>query len=101
MSASFEVCLCGGCCSRLCAVEYSVLLEKAGLSSIRFHDLRHSAATLLLKLSVHPKIVQELLGHTQISMTIDVYSHVLPGMHQENKDRTRHQRHSPLPIHPH
>jgi len=45
--------------------------------------LRHSAATLLLSLGIHPKVVQELLGHTQISMTMDVYSHVLPGMQQD------------------
>lgn len=60
--------------------EFKKLLTRAGLPNIRFHDLRHSAATLLLSLGIHPKVVQELLGHTQISMTIDVYSHVLPGM---------------------
>jgi len=43
----------------------------------RFHDLRHSAATLLLNQDVHPKVVQEILGHGQINMTLDVYSHVL------------------------
>jgi hypothetical protein len=43
----------------------------------------YSAATLLLSLGIHPKVVQELLGHTQISMTMDVYSHVLPGMQQD------------------
>lgn len=59
------------------------LLKQAGLPNIRFHDLRHSAASLLLSLGTHPKIVQELLGHTQISMTMDIYSHVLPGMQQE------------------
>lgn len=59
------------------------LLEKAGLPHIRFHDLRHSAATLLLSQGVHPKVVQELLGHSTISMTMDVYSHVLPSIHQE------------------
>jgi integrase len=59
------------------------LLKQAGLPSIRFHDLRHSAASLLLSLGTHPKVVQELLGHTQISMTMDIYSHVLPGMQQE------------------
>jgi integrase len=59
-----------------------VLLKKAGLPDIRFHDLRHSAATLLLTEGVHPKIVQELLGHSNISMTMDVYSHVLPNMQQ-------------------
>ncbi len=63
--------------------EFKLLLKKAGLPDIRFHDLRHSAATLLLSLGVHPKIVQELLGHTQISMTMDVYSHVLPSMQQD------------------
>jgi integrase len=57
--------------------------KKADLPDIRFHDLRHSAATLLLSLGVHPKVVQELLGHTQISMTMDIYSHVLPSMQQD------------------
>ena len=63
--------------------EFKKLLTRAGLPDIRFHDLRHSAATLLLSLGIHPKVVQELLGHTQISMTMDVYSHVLPGMQQD------------------
>jgi integrase len=49
-------------------VEFKKLLTRAGLPNIRFHDLRHSAATLLLSLSVHPKVVQEVLGHTQISI---------------------------------
>jgi integrase len=62
---------------------YKKILTRAGLPDIRFHDLRHSAATLLLSLGIHPKVVQELLGHTQISMTMDVYSHVLPGMQQD------------------
>jgi integrase len=59
------------------------LLKKGGLPAIRFHDLRHSAATILLSLGVHPKVVQELLGHNQISMTMDIYSHILPGMQRE------------------
>ena len=63
--------------------EFKLLLKQAGLPDIRFHDLRHSAATLLLSLGIHPKVVQELLGHTQISITMDVYSHVLPGMQQD------------------
>ncbi len=58
-------------------------LKKAELPDIRFHDLRHSAATLLLSLEVHPKVVQEILGHSQISMTLDIYSHVMPSMHQD------------------
>lgn len=55
----------------------------AGLPHTRFHDLRHSAATMLLSLGVHAKVVQEMLGHTQISMTMDIYSHVLPSMQQD------------------
>ena len=58
-------------------------LEKAGLPAIRFHDLRHSSATMLLGMKVHPKIVQEILGHSQISITMDIYSHVLPTMQEE------------------
>lgn len=59
------------------------LLKKAGLPIIRFHDLRHTAATLLLSEGVHPKIVQERLGHSQISVTLDIYSHVLPSMQKD------------------
>jgi integrase len=59
------------------------MLKKAGLPSIRFHDLRHTCATLLLTKGVHPKIVQELLGHSTISITLDIYSHVLPNMQKE------------------
>jgi integrase len=59
------------------------LLKKAVLPHMRFHDLRHSSATILLTMGVHPKVVQELLGHSQISMTMDTYSHVLPSMQQE------------------
>ncbi len=63
--------------------ELKQLLKQAGLPNIRFHDLRHSAATLLFSENVHPKVVQELLGHSNISITLDVYSHVLPGMQHE------------------
>ena len=59
------------------------VLERVGLPHLRFHDLRHSAATILLTMGVHPKVVQELLGHSQISMTMDIYSHTLPTMQQE------------------
>lgn len=64
-------------------VHLKQLLVKAGLPDKRFHDLRHTAATLLLSQGVHPKVVQELLGHSTISMTMDVYSHVLPSMQQD------------------
>jgi integrase len=53
------------------------------LPRIRFHDLRHCCATMLLQQGVHPKVVQELLGHTTIAMTLDTYSHVLPGIKEE------------------
>jgi integrase len=63
--------------------EFKKLLNQASLPNIRFHDLRHSAASLLLSLGIHPKVVQELLGHTQIGITMDVYSHLLPGMQKD------------------
>jgi integrase len=56
------------------------LLRRLGLPAIRFHDLRHTAATLLLEQGVHPKIVSEMLGHASIELTLDTYSHVLPSM---------------------
>ena len=56
------------------------LLERAGLPQIRFHDLSHTCATILLGKGVHAKFVQELLGHSTIAITLDTYSHVLPGM---------------------
>lgn len=62
-------------------------LDRTGLPKIRFHDLRHTAATLLLKEKVHPKIVQEMLGHSTISLTLDTYSHILPDIQQEAADK--------------
>jgi integrase len=59
------------------------LLKSADLPRIRFHDLRHTCATLLLSKGTHPKIVQEMLGHANISMTMDTYSHVLPDMQEK------------------
>jgi integrase len=62
--------------------EFKKLLKKAGLPDVRFHDLRHSSATLLLSMGTHPKIVQERLGHHDIGTTMDIYSHVLPSMQE-------------------
>src|SRR5579883_2315724 len=59
------------------------VLIDAGLPPMRFHDLRHSAATILLSMKIHPKIVQEVLGHSTINMTLDTYSHVLPTMQRD------------------
>jgi integrase len=61
-------------------------LEEAGLPRQRFHDLRHLFACLLLLRNTHPKVVQEMLGHTQISTTMDIYSHVLPTMRRAAAD---------------
>src|SRR5829696_8490988 len=61
---------------------FEPLLEKAGLPAIRFHDLRHTCATLLLSSNVNPKIVSEMLGHATIAITLDTYSHVLPNMQE-------------------
>jgi integrase len=54
-----------------------------GVPVIRFHDLRHTCATLLLQAEVHPKVVQEMLGHSSIAITLDIYSHVVPSMQEE------------------
>ncbi len=62
------------------------LVKEAGLPDIRFHDLRHTAATMHLGMMTNPKIVQEILGHSTISVTIDAYSHVLPPMHKDAMD---------------
>jgi integrase len=56
------------------------LLQRAGLPTITFHQLRHTAATILLLKNVNPKIVSEMLEHAKIAITLDTYSHVLPNM---------------------
>jgi integrase len=63
--------------------EYKEILKQGGLPDLRFHDLRHTAATLMLQQGIHPKVVQERLGHSQISLTLDTYSHVLPSMQED------------------
>ena len=66
---------------------FAKVLKKAGLPHIRFHDLRHTHATLLLKAGIHPKIVSERLGHANIGITLDTYSHVLPGLQERAAER--------------
>lgn len=58
------------------------IARRAGLNGIRFHDLRHTHATLMLQQGIHPKIVSERLGHSTVSLTLDIYSHVTPGLQQ-------------------
>jgi integrase len=62
---------------------FKKLLKVAGLPNVRFHDLRHSAATVLLAAGVPLKVVSELLGHSLVAITADIYTHVLPEMQQE------------------
>ena len=66
---------------------FNKVLADAGVPHVRFHDLRHSAATILLSMGVNVKIVQEMLGHSRVGMTLDVYSHVLPGMQEDAAER--------------
>ena len=61
---------------------FKPLLKRVGLPQIRFHDLRHTCATLLLSKNVNPKVVSEMLGHASIAITLDTYSHVLPNMQE-------------------
>jgi len=67
-------------------LKFKPLLKRAGLPEIRFHDLRHTCATLLLTRNVNPKIVSEMLGHASIAITLDTYSHVLPNMRDRAAD---------------
>jgi hypothetical protein len=70
---------------------FKPLLKRARLPQIRFHDLRHTCATLLLTKNVNPKIVSEMLGHATIAITLDTYSHVLPTM-QESAAKAMEER---------
>ena len=63
------------------------IIKRTGLKDIRIHDLRHTHATLMLKAGVHPKIVSERLGHANIGITLDIYSHVLPGLQEAAAER--------------
>jgi integrase len=67
-------------------MHFKPVLKRAGLPEIRFHDLRHTCATLLLGRGVHPKYVQHLLGHKSIKLTLDRYSHWIPSMGRATAD---------------
>jgi len=69
--------------SRITERRLRPLMRRAGLPPIRFHDLRHTAATLMLTAGVNPKVVSEMLGHTSVAITLDRYSHVMPTMQAE------------------
>jgi integrase len=72
--------------SRNVVRHFKSVIESTGLPDIRFHDLRHTHATLLLSAGTHPKVVQERLGHSQISLTLSTYSHVMPGIQEKAAD---------------
>lgn len=63
------------------------LVRRTGLEGVRLHDARHSHASLMLKQGTHPKIVSERLGHANIGITLDTYSHILPGLQEAAADR--------------
>ena len=66
--------------------DFTPLCERLGLPRIRLHDLRHTLATLLFVNRIPTKVVQEMLGHSDVGMTLDVYSHVLPEMQAETAE---------------
>ena len=63
--------------------EFKALLRAGNLPNIRLHDLRHSCATLLLAQGVNPRVIMGTLGHSQVSLTLNTYSHVLPALQRE------------------
>ena len=66
---------------------FNKIIRRVGLPHIRLHDLRHTHATLLLQAGVHPKVVQERLGHSSIRVTLDTYSHVIGGLQEAAAQR--------------
>ncbi len=68
---------------------FYVLLKKAGLPRMHFHDLRHNAATFLASMGVNPKVIQEILGHSGLEMTMNVYTHTLPSMQKEAAEKMK------------
>jgi integrase len=84
--------------SNLVRRSFQPLLARAGLPAVRFHDLRHTTATLLLLANFNPKIVSERLGHSKIQVTLDTYSHLLPTMQDGAADRLEVLLHRPKPT---
>ncbi len=74
------------------------VLARAGLPHIRFHDLRHTAATLMLQQGVHPKMASEMLGHSNVAITLDLYSHITPTMQRQAADAIERALTDPLVI---
>ncbi|MBR3280952.1 MAG: site-specific integrase [Clostridia bacterium] len=70
-------------------VLYKNYLASIGVPYIKFHGLRHTFATRILESNVAPKVAQELLGHTNVSVTMDIYSHVLPEVKREAMDKIK------------
>jgi integrase len=66
---------------------FSKIVVRGGLPYMRLHDLRHIHATMMLKAGIHPRIVQERLGHSSIATTLDIYSHTVPGLQRAAADR--------------
>jgi len=66
---------------------FNRLLAQAGMLHIRFHDLRHTCGSLLIAQGVHPRVVMEILGHSQISLTMNTYGHLIPGLKEEVADK--------------
>jgi integrase len=72
------------------AIAFQTLVHRSGLPRLRFHDLRHTHATLLLKAGVPIKVVSERLGHSTPGFTMATYQHVIPGMQQQSANGRRH-----------
>ena len=68
---------------------FQAILKDAGLPLQRFHALRHCCASLLLAQGVHPRVVMEIFSHSQIGLTMDTYSHVMPAAQREAADLMR------------
>ncbi len=75
--------------------QFTRLLQDASLPAIRFHDLRHSAATILLTMGINPKLIQERLGHSDVRITLGIYGHVTASMQDQAMQALDIQFHHP------